>query len=185
MRHSSVWILLLLMFWAVPGYSSPKPKDTTTKQTATIVIAEGNSLLWQPEGRESVVYGAGDSVLVEWDNGTCYVNGQIFQSPRSVPPTIYSVKQLKLLYGGVPSVQEYVRSHAGDETEAWNKAYRKWEKRMGLLTREAARQYMSKLKSGKAADAAAEAAVSTLRASSLVASARVDERSRLVRASHH
>jgi len=156
MKYPFLCVLVLLVFWAVPGYCSPEPKDTTTKHTAMIVIAEDNSLLWQPEGREPVVYGAGDSVLVEWDNGTCCVNGQIFQSPLPAPPTIYSVKQLKLFYGGVPSVQEYVRSHGGDETEAWNKAYRQWEKRMGLLTRAAARQYMSKLKSGKAADAACE-----------------------------
>ena len=149
-----------------------------SKETATIVIAEGNSLVQQPEGREPVVYSAGDTIVVEWDSGDCYLNGRIYQSRRPSPPKNFPVTQLKQMYGKVPSVLDYVRTHHGDETVVWNEADRQWEKKKGVLTREVARRYMSALENGKTVDEAAAGALSTLRANSLVDSAWLSERPR-------
>lgn len=93
MTRPSVWLLALLLFFAVPG-----PSPVEGKETATIVIAQGNSLLWQPEGRESLVYGPGDTIVAEWDNGDCYLNGRIDQSRVPPPPKDFPVTLVKQMY---------------------------------------------------------------------------------------
>jgi len=113
-------------------------------------------------------------VYAEWEDGTGYVNGQIYWPPPPVPPTTYPLERLKSRYGEVPAVIEYVRTHEGDETEVWNEAYREWEKQTRALTRELARRYMADLESGKTADEAIGVALDSLLASPLVATARVE-----------
>jgi hypothetical protein len=143
------------------------------------VIAEGNSLLFQStEEAEPVRYGTGDLLIVEWDNDTCYVNGRIYSPLPPEAPKPHSVEALEGLYGRVPSVAEYVRSHSGDKVQLWNEAYRQWQDQCRLLVREAARQYTSAVESGKLPDAVADSVLVMLRTSPIVASARVDARSR-------
>jgi len=116
-------------------------------------------------------------VYAEWEDGTGYVNGQIYWPPPPVPPTTYPLERLKSRYGEVPAVAEYVRAHSGDETEVWNEAVREWEKQTRTLTREAGRQYMADLESGKTADEAAEVALNALCVSPLVDTAEIFDES--------
>lgn len=173
MRSSFICVLVLLVFWAVPGCSSSE-----SRHTATIVIAEGNSLLYKRVGKNEPIirYGAGDRVVVELENDTCYVNGKPHWPQPQLPPEMDSLDVLKRSYGRVPAVLEYVKSHRGDETEVWNEAYRSWEKQRQSLHSKVARRYMSDLRNGQTPDAAEDSALVALRASPLVASARVDER---------
>jgi hypothetical protein len=173
MRHSLVWSLVLLVFWAVPGCSSTEPKHT-----ATIVITEGNAFLFKTVEGDSITYLAGDSVRVEWENDTCYVNGHLHQPRPPQPPKVFPVETIRQFYGTVPSVLEYVRTHSGNETDLWNRAYRQWEAQMGVLVGKVLEQYASDLKRGKTPDAAADSAEITLRKSPLVGLAHVDENTR-------
>jgi hypothetical protein len=146
-----------------------------------IVIAEGNSLVYKRAGQNEPTrfYGTGDTVLVELEGDTCYVNGQAYLPHPAVPPKVYSVEELKGKYGKVPFVLEYVRSHPGDETEVWNRAYREWEDQPRLLVREVVRRYASDVRShSMTPEAAADTALATLRASPLVVSAYETEESR-------
>lgn len=172
-KSSFFWAVVLLVFWAVPGCGS-----TETKHTATIVIAEGNAFLFTTVEEDSITYLAGDSVRVEWENDTCYVNGHLHQ-PRPVPPQkIYPVEMIKQECGKVPLVLEYVRAHRGSEVDVWNRAYRQWEEQMGVVTSRVVEQYASDLKKGETPDAAVDSAVLILRASPLVDFVGVDEDTR-------
>ncbi|MCX5801568.1 MAG: hypothetical protein NTX17_09310 [Candidatus Eisenbacteria bacterium] len=176
MKHSFLWALVLLVLWSVPGCSS-----TESKHSATIVIAEGNSLVYKKAGpnEPTTFYGTGSRIVVELIGDTCYVNGQAYLPQPAVPPTVYPLETLKSKYGKVPFVLEYVRGHSGDETEVWNEACREWEEQPLLLAREVVRRYASDVRShSMTPEAAADTAVATLRASPFVVSAHEDERSR-------
>lgn len=171
MKRSFVWTLVLSAVWVVSGCGS-----TEGRERATIVIGEGNSLLHEKPGEtKGLVYGPGDTVLVEWEDGTCYLNGAIYKPQPPQPPPVHPAEMLKGMYGAVPTVLEYVSTHEGDETEVWNEAVRRWEKQTRALMREQARQYMAVLESGKSADEAAEAALAVLLTSPLVSSAWVED----------
>jgi hypothetical protein len=169
MRHLTLWTLILLVLWAVPSCSR-----TEDEHTATIVIGEGGSFLFQSGQFQPVAYESGDTVLVELEGDTCYISGQPYWPPPYVPPEVWPVEMLREFYGNVPSVLEYVHTHTGDETELWNQASRQWQEKKQLLMREILRRYQSDLQNGKAADEAVESALVTVGASSLVASARLD-----------
>ena len=172
MNRSLLPTLVLLVFCAVHGCGR-----ADDEHTATIVIAEGNSLLYKRAGQDQPViyYGPGDSVLVEWKNDTCYVNAQPHMPHPAAPPKTLTVEHLRSFYGKVPVVIEYVRNHAGDSTEVWNQAYRKWEEQMRQVTHAAFQRYADDLLAGKTPDAAADEVAFVLRLSSLVASASVDK----------
>jgi len=171
MSRLLLWTWVLLVMWVVSGCG--KAGD---KHAATIVITEGNSLLYKRAGQNQPVtyYGPGDSVLVEWRNDTCYVNGRAHMPP-SPAQEILAIEHLRSFYGKVPSVVEFVNSHAGDSTEVWNQAYREWERQIGQVTRAAFQRYSKDVLAGGSPDAAAERVVFALRLGPLVETAYVDK----------
>jgi hypothetical protein len=141
---------------------------------ATITVAEGNLLVYQTWDR-TIVYKGGDTVQLEWGDGTCYVNGLIHKPHPAGPIKTYDLSLLMSMYAEVPMVKEYVKSHAGDATDVWNAACRRLDEEMQRLTTSVAREYASVLQ-GTDQAAATETALNSLRASRLIASARRDDR---------
>lgn len=171
-RRSLVWVSVLLALWLLPGCGR-----VDDERSATIVIAEGNSLDYKRVGQDEPVihYGPGDTVIVEFKNDTCYVNGQPHMPHPVAPRRKFTVGLLRSLYGNVPLVASYVASHSGDSTEVWNQAVRELDVQMKQVVSAAFQQYKDDLLAGKSPDAAAERVVLGLRLSQLVDSAYVDE----------